>query len=99
MTHEISIRELQRNAGAVLSRTEKGESYRVTRRGRTVGRILPPDPADEAISAAIDAGILDADAMSRARTAAEVATIKRSAAPSRDRSISAAIDDLRADER
>ena len=71
----LSIRELQRNAADVMTRVEHGTSYVITRHGRTVGRLLPPEPGDEAINEAIEAGIIDAGDLTRARTAAQVARI------------------------
>lgn len=98
-TH-ISIRELQRNAAAVLSGVERGQSYLVTRRGRTVGRLLPPDAADHAIGAAVDRGTLDPAVHTQARTARQSAAIRPAGAPGPGgRSISDALDELRADER
>ncbi|PXY26708.1 hypothetical protein BAY59_18845 [Prauserella coralliicola] len=55
----ITARELQRNAAEVLDRARNGQSFLVTRRGETVARILPPDPADKAIERAVAAGVLD----------------------------------------
>jgi prevent-host-death family protein len=71
----ISIRDLQRNAADVMTRVEQGTSYLITRHGRTIGRLLPPEPGDEAISQAIAEGILDAGDLAHARTAAQVARI------------------------
>lgn len=39
------------------------------------GRLLPPEPGDEAINKAIEAGVIDAGDLTRARTAAQVARI------------------------
>lgn len=71
----LSIRELQRNAADVMTRVEHGTSYVITRHGRTVGRLLPPEPGDEAINEAIEAGVIDPGDLARARTAAQVARI------------------------
>lgn len=96
----ISIRDLQRNAARVMSQVEHGRSYVVTRHGRTVGRLLPPDPADEAIDRAVAAGLLDVTGLARARTAAQVARIPREPADGdRARPLSDALAELRADER
>jgi len=104
MTHHsphgaVSIRDLQRNAAEVLTRVEHGESYVITRHGRTVGRLLPPDAADEAIEAALADGILDASRLPRARTAAQVAQLPREPARAGVRSPSEALAELRAEER
>jgi prevent-host-death family protein len=96
----ISIRDLQRNAADVMTRVEHGERYVVTRHGRTVGRLLPPDPADEAINRAVADGILDVTALASARTAAQVARITpEPAAEAGQPSLSDALAELRADER
>jgi prevent-host-death family protein len=96
----LSIRELQRNAAEVMTRVEHGTSYVITRHGRTVGRLLPPEPGDEAINAAIEAGILDAGDLAHARTAAEVARIAPEPAEEPgSRPASDALAELRASER
>jgi prevent-host-death family protein len=96
----VSIRDLQRNAAEVMTRVEHGTSYVVTRHGRTVGRLLPPDPADQAINRALADGILDAADLAHARTAAQVASITPEPATEGDeRALSEALERLRADER
>ncbi len=93
---KITVRDLQRNAGAVLKRLEHGQTITVTRHGRTVARILPPDPAEEALNQAVAEGILDTAELSRARTAAQTARIRREQ-PSPDGDVaSQALQDLRA---
>lgn len=96
----ISIRDLQRNAADVMTRVEHGTSYVITRHGRTVGRLLPPEPGDEAINQAIAEGILDAGDLAHARTATQVARITpEPTADPGSRPASDALEDLRADER
>ncbi|MHC0430853.1 type II toxin-antitoxin system Phd/YefM family antitoxin [Streptomyces sp. O3] len=74
---KITVRDLQRNAAAVLKRLDHGETITVTRHGRTVARILPPDPAEEALNQAVTEGIIDPAELARARTAAQTSRIKR----------------------
>lgn len=69
--NSLSIRELQRNAAEVMTRVEHGASYVITRHGRTVGLLSPPDAGDQAIAP----GILDSREFAHARTAAQVARI------------------------
>ncbi len=98
--NSISIRDLQRNAADVMTRVEHGTSYVITRHGRTVGRLLPPEPGDEAINQAIAEGILDAGDLAHARTAAQVARITpEPTADPHSRPASDALAGLRADER
>ncbi|MFD4430970.1 type II toxin-antitoxin system Phd/YefM family antitoxin [Nocardia sp. NPDC058497] len=52
----ITIRELQRNAADVFDRVRRGQTFVVTRHGETIGRIVPPDPAEEALEQAIASG-------------------------------------------
>ncbi|OAH15234.1 antitoxin VapB47 [Streptomyces jeddahensis] len=73
---KITVRDLQRNAAAVLKRLEHGETISVTRHGRTVARIVPPDPAEEAINQAVADGLIDLTELSRARSAAQTARIR-----------------------
>lgn len=98
--NSLSIRELQRNAADVMTRVEHGTSYVITRHGRMVGRLLPPEPGEQAISQAITAGILDAEDLAHARTAAQVARItpEPTGEPGR-RPASDALKELRAGER
>ncbi|MEZ0094274.1 type II toxin-antitoxin system Phd/YefM family antitoxin [Streptacidiphilus sp. EB129] len=95
---QVSIRDLQRNATSVLKRVEHGETLTVTRHGRVVARILPPDPAEEALAIAAAAGILDLDALTKAPTAGDLA--QRPPAPYEpgESSLSEALRALREDE-
>lgn len=98
--NSISIRDLQRNAAEVMTRVEHGTSYVITRRGRTVGRLLPPEAGDEAINQAIAEGILDAGDLAHARTAEQVARITpEPTADPGSRPATDALAKLRADER
>jgi prevent-host-death family protein len=97
--NSISIRDLQRNAAHVLSQVEHGASFTVTRHGRTVGRLLPPDPATEAVNRAVADGLLDAADLVRARTAQQVArTPREPASAGGQNSLSDALARLREDE-
>src|SRR5437879_670380 len=82
-THDerITIRDLQRNAAEVFDRARRGENFIVTRRGETVGRILPPDPAEEAVDKAIADGVLSAEILDDLPSTAEVAGMRREPSP------------------
>lgn len=41
----ITVGELRQNPTAMLDEVAAGETYRITRHGREVGRIVPPDAA------------------------------------------------------
>lgn len=92
----ITIRELQRNAAEIFDRAARGESFLVTRRGETVGRILPPDPADEAVQRAIAAGVLDSAVLDSLPSTADLPRQAESSPPG-TRLGSDAIDALRED--
>ncbi|MFE0132721.1 type II toxin-antitoxin system Phd/YefM family antitoxin [Streptomyces sp. NPDC059037] len=92
---KITVRDLQRNAAAVLKRLEDGETITVTRHGRTVARILPPDPAEEAINHAVAEGIIDRADLARARTAAQTAKVRRAPASPEGDAASRALQELR----
>jgi len=92
---QVSIRELQRNAAAVFHRVEHGETVAVTRHGRTVARILPPDPAEQALARAAEAGILDLEALAKAPTAARLAKAPRVPQKAGERPLSKALEELR----
>jgi prevent-host-death family protein len=77
----ITIRELQRNAADVFDRAQNGCSFVVTRHGETVGRIVPPDPAEEAVERAVAAGVLDPAVLDDLPSTAEVTEIPREPSP------------------
>ncbi|MFD3507418.1 type II toxin-antitoxin system Phd/YefM family antitoxin [Nocardia sp. NPDC058666] len=91
----ITIRELQRNAADVFDRARRGQHFTVTRHGETVGRILPPDPAEEAIEQAIANGILDPAILDQLPTGHDTAAIPREPSPPGTRLGSEAIIALR----
>lgn len=93
-TH-ITIRELQRNAADVFDRARRGHNFIVTRRGETVGRILPPDPAEEAVEKAIADGVLDAALLATLPSTADVANIEREPSPPKTRRGTDALLELR----
>lgn len=68
----VTIRELQRHTSEVLDRVQAHGPVYVTRHGRVVARILPPDPAEEQINAAIAAGILDPRALTEPYTVGQM---------------------------
>lgn len=91
----ITVRDLQRNAAAVLKRLEHGETITVTRHGRTVARIIPPDPAEEAINQAVADGLIDLTELARARTAAQTAHIRTAPSAPGDIPLSQTLAELR----
>ncbi|MBA2947117.1 type II toxin-antitoxin system Phd/YefM family antitoxin [Streptomyces himalayensis] len=92
---KITVRDLQRNAAAVLKRLEHGETISVTRHGRTVARIIPPDPAEEAINQAVSDGLIDLTELSRARTAAQTARIRTAPSAPGETPLSQTLTELR----
>lgn len=95
---QVTIRELQRNAADVFDRARQGHTFVVTRHGETVGRIVPPDPAEEAVAAAIAAGILDPATVAELPSTADVADIEREPSPPGTRLGSEAISSARDEE-
>ncbi|MFJ4901608.1 type II toxin-antitoxin system Phd/YefM family antitoxin [Streptomyces sp. NPDC088727] len=91
----ITVRDLQRNAAAVLVRLEQGETFTVTRHGRTVARIVPPDPAEEAVNQAVADGLIDLTELSRARTAAQTARVRTAPSTAADVPLTQALEELR----
>ncbi|MFE3940629.1 type II toxin-antitoxin system Phd/YefM family antitoxin [Streptomyces sp. NPDC059118] len=94
----ITVRDLQRNAAAVLVRLEHGETFTVTRHGRTVARIVPPDPAEETVNQAVADGLIDLTELSRARTAAQTARIRTAPSAVGDLPLARALEELRDDQ-
>src|SRR5690606_2349770 len=66
----VSVRDLQRHTSEVLERVTDSESGQIliTKHGHVIARILPPDPAEGQINAAIAAGILDPRAITQRYT-------------------------------
>lgn len=44
----VSVRELNANISAALARVEAGETLTITKNGKAIARLSPPDPAVEA---------------------------------------------------
>lgn len=91
----VSIRQLQRNAAEFFDRARRGENFVVTRRGEAIGRIVPPDPVEEAISGAIADGVLDSDALAELPSTAEFLDGPMDPSPPGTRLGSEAISELR----
>ena len=68
----VAVRELQRHTSEVLERVEANGQIYITKHGRIIARILPPDPAEEQINDAIAAGILDPRALTGPNTGADL---------------------------
>lgn len=43
----IGVLDAEKRLGELLERTERGETFRITRSGRPVGRLVPPEPIQE----------------------------------------------------
>ncbi|GAA4810020.1 type II toxin-antitoxin system Phd/YefM family antitoxin [Tomitella cavernea] len=54
----IGVRELRQNASRYLAEVEAGAEIAVTRRGRTVARMVPVSEGERTRESLIDAGIL-----------------------------------------
>ncbi|MEU0240091.1 type II toxin-antitoxin system prevent-host-death family antitoxin [Nocardiopsis sp. NPDC006198] len=93
--HQITIRELQRRAADVFDRARRGESFTVTRHGEVVGRVLPPDPAEEALTRAVDRGVIDLRDLESLPRAAEAADLPREESPPGTRLATDALAELR----
>jgi len=58
---QVTIRELARNTAEVLTRVANGEEIEVTRNGRPVALLRPPDPEDVKLRELVKAGIIPPD--------------------------------------
>src|SRR5437899_5226512 len=58
---QVTIRELARNTAEVMGRVANGEKIEVTRNGRPVAILRPPDPEDVKLRELIKAGIIPPD--------------------------------------
>lgn len=96
--YRITIRELQRNAADVFERAQSGESFTVTKRGVTVGRVLPPDDREEALAEAVERGLLDPGDLPGLPTAQEAVDMLREPSPEGTRQATDALAELRAED-
>jgi prevent-host-death family protein len=63
MTTRVPVRQLQRHASELLDRVAAGERIEVTRNGRLIAVIGPPDPQQQVIEELIAEGFLRPDEM------------------------------------
>ncbi|WP_436885633.1 type II toxin-antitoxin system Phd/YefM family antitoxin [Nocardiopsis dassonvillei] len=98
MEHQITIRELQRNTAEVIDRARRGEHFLITRHGEVVGRLVPPDPAEEALAKAVDNGLIDLRDLESLPMAEEAAGMRREPSPPGTRLASDALLELREEE-
>ncbi|WP_306367682.1 type II toxin-antitoxin system Phd/YefM family antitoxin [Nocardiopsis sp. CC223A] len=98
MEHQITIRELQRNTAEVIDRARRGEHFLITRHGEIVGRLVPPDPAEEALTRAVNNGLIDLRDLESLPTAGEAAGMPREPSPAGTRPASDALLELREEE-
>jgi prevent-host-death family protein len=94
----ITIREIQRNAADVFDRVRRGESFVVTKHGEVVGRVSPPDPAEEALTQAVDRGLIDPRDLEVLPTAGEASRMPREDSPPHTRLATDALAELRAED-
>lgn len=50
MDRSVGVRELRQNLSRYLDEVKRGESFKVTERGREVARLTPSGPPDSAIA-------------------------------------------------
>jgi prevent-host-death family protein len=50
MERAVGVRELRQNLSRYLDEVKRGESFRVTERGREVARLTPSGPADSPLA-------------------------------------------------
>lgn len=67
-SERVTIRDLQRHTSEVLEKVQELGVIHITKHGKTIARILPPDPAEERVNALVAAGILDPKALTEAYT-------------------------------
>jgi prevent-host-death family protein len=58
---QVTIRELARNTAEVMERVANGEEIEVTRNGRPVAVLRPPDPEDVKLRELVKARIIPSD--------------------------------------
>jgi antitoxin (DNA-binding transcriptional repressor) of toxin-antitoxin stability system len=95
----VTIRELQRDTAGVFERLGEGGAIAITRRGETIGFLVPPDPAERALRKAVADGILDPAAFAQAPTGADTARATRRQLPPGGQSLSDLVADRRIEER
>lgn len=61
----MPIRKLQQHASELIEKVQAGERVEVTRNGRLVAVLAPPDPEDQVIDELVAAGLVDPDVAGR----------------------------------
>lgn len=57
----VTVRDLSRNTAEVLERVSGGERIEVTRNGKPVAILSPPNPVDVVMSGLVKAGVMPSD--------------------------------------
>jgi prevent-host-death family protein len=72
-SERVTVRDLQRHTSEVLEKVQEHGIIHITKHGKTIARILPPDPAEEQINALVAAGVLDPKALTETYTNGQMA--------------------------
>jgi prevent-host-death family protein len=63
----VPIRQLQQNASELIERVAQGERVEITRNGKLVAVISPPDPEQQVLEDLIRTGLVDAADVAKSR--------------------------------
>jgi prevent-host-death family protein len=63
----VPIRQLQQNASELIERVSRGERVEITRNGKLVAVISPPDPEQQVLEDLIRTGLVDATDVAKSR--------------------------------
>ena len=63
----VPIRQLQQNASELIERVARGERVEITRNGKLVAVISPPDPEQQVLEDLVRTGLVDAAEISKSR--------------------------------
>lgn len=66
MTERVPIRQLQQHASELVNRAAAGERIEITRNGRLIAVLAPPDPEQRVIEDLLRDGTLDPENVERA---------------------------------
>ncbi|WP_338677113.1 type II toxin-antitoxin system prevent-host-death family antitoxin [Streptomyces sp. SCSIO 30461] len=84
MTTRVPIRQLQQHASELIDRVAAGERVEITRNGRLIAVLGPPDPEQRVLEDLVRTGTVDPDNAASARGLADWEPLTaRSAEPSK----------------
>ncbi|MGP3951140.1 type II toxin-antitoxin system Phd/YefM family antitoxin [Streptomyces sp. 7N604] len=96
MTTRVPIRQLQQHASELVDRVAAGERVEITRNGRLIAVLAPPDPEQRVMEDLVRTGTVDPDNANQARGLGDWEPLP--AKPGKQPRLSEVLHELRAEE-